>query len=95
MTERQAADDGQASGCPEIPDVDSKLRLFSEITAIIVFAIASLILVGGWLLGVEAMRTLTLRSAVVVPNTALGLAGAGGDAVTAVVKATEVMIQKD
>lgn len=77
MTERQAADDGQASGCPEIPDVDSKLRLFSEITAIIVFAIASLILVGGWLLGVEAMRTLTLRSAVVVPNTALGLAGAG------------------
>src|ERR1017187_2602728 len=77
MAERQASDDGQASGCPEIPDVDSKLRLFSQIAAVIVFVIAALILVGGWLLGVEAMRTLTLRSAVVVPNTALGLAGAG------------------
>jgi signal transduction histidine kinase len=77
MAERQASDDGQASGCPEIPDVDSKLRVFSQIAAVIVFVIAALILVGGWLLGVEAMRTLTLRSAVVVPNTALGLAGAG------------------
>lgn len=40
------------------------------------FVIAAIILVGGWLFDVQALRTLTLRSAAVVPNTALILAGA-------------------
>ena len=76
MTERQASDHGGISGCPGVPDVDARFRVSSQILAAIVFVVAVLILAGGWLFGVEALRTLALRSAPVVPNTALGLAGA-------------------
>lgn len=58
------------------PELDARLRFASRIAASLVLAVATLILVGGWLLDNPALRSLGLRSAAVLPNTALGLAGA-------------------
>ncbi len=76
MTGGPAVHDGP-SGPPAALKSQLILRHFSNIAAITVFSITALILVGGWWLDVEDLRTLTLRSAAIVPNTALGLAFAG------------------
>src|ERR1022692_3652919 len=81
MTERQVSDDGQALGGPSTPSdtsrLDSKLPLFSRIAAGAVFLTTGMILVGGWLFDIPALRTLGLGSIDVQSNTALGLAAAG------------------
>jgi PAS domain S-box-containing protein len=74
MTESHASRDEPANP-PKAPTSHSRLRNFSSATAIAIFLIAGVILIGGWLLDIENLRTLSLRSAAMVPNTALGLMG--------------------
>ena len=67
----------ERAALPAGSDLDAKLQLCSRLAACLVVATALLILFGGWLLGTPALRTLALQSAAMLPNTALGLAGAG------------------
>ena len=76
MTERDA-DRTNAPFSAAALRLHPKLRFFSSCAAGVVFAISAIILVGGWWFDVEVLRTFALRSASVLPNTALGLAGAG------------------